>query len=99
MKYLVIILATMAVFLAIMAHALNSKLTTAEKNLSLVKAEKTALETEVKNYNEKNLQANKQIYELRKLVQKNKENSSDGYRCLFVGVPDDVLKLLNNKKH
>jgi len=94
MKYLTIILATIAVFFAIMAHILNSKLTTAEKNLSLVKAEKTALETEVKNYNEKSLQASKQIGELKKLIQEHKDDDSDSRRCYDVTLPDYVLKLL-----
>jgi peptidoglycan hydrolase CwlO-like protein len=96
MKYLTIILATMAVFFAIMAHALNSKLTTAEKNLSLVKAEKTALETEVKNYNEKSLQASKQIGELKKLIQEHKDDNSDGYHCLSVAIPSDIVEFLHD---
>lgn len=96
MKYLTIIIATIAVFFAIMAHVLNSKLTTAEKNLSLVKAEKTALETEVKNYNEKSLQASREIRELKKLIQEHKNDSSDGYRCLHIAIPDDIIKFLRN---
>mgnify|MGYP002525505732 CR=1 FL=1 len=85
----------MAVFFAIIAHVLNSKLTTAEKNLSLVKAEKTALETEVKNYNEKSLQASKQIGELKKLIQEHKDDDSDSRKCYDVALPDYVLRMLH----
>ena len=99
MKYIALICATIAVFLGVYVYYLDSRLSYTKEKLTLAESEKNALETEVREYNEKSLQASKQIYELRKLVQKNKENSSDGYRCLFVGVPDDVLKLLNNKKH
>lgn len=98
MKYLTIIITTIAVFFAIMTHVLNSKLTTAEKNLSLVKAEKTALEKEIKNYNEKSLQASKQIGELKKLIQEHKDDDSDNRRCYDVALPDYVLKLLIDNK-
>ena len=94
MKYLLIICATIAVLACVVAYFLNSRLTIAEKKLSVLEAEKTALETEVKVYNEKSLQASKQIGELRKLIQKNKESDSDGYRCLAVAIPDDVLRML-----
>lgn len=94
MKYIVIICATIAVLACVVAYFLNSRLTIAEKKLSVLQAEKTALETEVKVYNEKSLQASKQIGELRKLIQKNKESNSDGYRCLSVAIPDDVLRML-----
>lgn len=87
----------MAFFFGLSAYVLDAKLTTAEKNLSLLEAKKTALETEVRNYNEKSLQASKQIRELKKLVQEHKEDNSDGYRCLSVAIPDDVLELLYAK--
>lgn len=98
MKYIALTFAVMAFFFGLCAYILDSKLVNAEKKLNVLEAEKTALETEVRNYNEKSLQASKQIFELRQLIQKNKETDSDGYCCLFVGVPDDVLRLLNNKK-
>ena len=85
----------MAVFFAIIAHVLNSKLTTAEKNLSLVKAEKTALETEVQNYNDQSLQASKHIGKLKKLIQEHKDDDSDSRKCYDVALPDYVLRMLH----
>lgn len=94
MKYVALIFAVLAFWCGLVAYILNIKLRTAEKNLSLIKAEKTALEMEVRSYNEKSLQASQQIGELRKLVQAHKEDISDGYNCLDVAIPDDVLRLL-----
>jgi hypothetical protein len=97
MKYLALICATIAFFLGLYAYYLDSRLSYTKQKLTLAESEKNALETEVREYNEKSLQASQQIYELRQLIQKNKESESDGYRCLFVVLPDDVRQLLVGK--
>ena len=94
MKYVALIFAVMAFFFGLSAYVLDSRLTIAEKKLSVLEAEKTALETEVRNYNEKSLQASRKIRDLNKLIQDHKNDSSDGYRCLNVAIPDDVLRML-----
>lgn len=96
MRYVALIFGVLAVWCGLVAYILNVKLTTVEKNLSLLKAQNLALETEVRNYNEKSLQANRQIGELKKLIQTHKEDNTDGYRCLGVAVPDDVVQFLRN---
>lgn len=94
MKYLILICSTIAILACLWAYVLDSRLTTAKKELALSNAEKTALETEVKNYNEKSLQASKQIRELRGLVEKHSSDSEISYACLNIRIPDDVLRLL-----
>lgn len=95
MKYIALIFAVLAFWCGLVAYVLNIKLTTAEKNLSLLKAEKIALETEVRNYNEKSLQASKQLGELKKQLQATKDDNSDSRRCYDVALPDYVLQLLH----
>lgn len=99
MRYVTIISIVLAVILAVSACFLNERLIASQKKLALSEAEKTALETEVKKHNEKSLQASKQIEQLRKQIQAHKDDSSDGYRCLSVPIPDDVVKLLHHEKN
>ena len=94
MKYIIIFLLTVAILAILWAYIATGRLEVANEKLTLSEAEKTALETEVKNYNEKSLQANRQIGELKKLVGAHKDDSSDGYRCLTVPIPADVLDIL-----
>lgn len=96
MKYIALICATIAVFLGFYAYYLDSRLSYTKEKLTLAESEKNALKTEVREYNEKSLQANKQIFELRKEIQKHKEDNSDGYRCLSVAIPDDIAQFLRN---
>lgn len=96
MKYVALIFAVLAFWCGLVAYVLNAKLTTAEKNLSLLKAEKIALETEVRNYNEKSLQASKQLGELKKQLQATKDDNSDSRRCYDVALPDYVLRMLHD---
>lgn len=99
MRYVTIISIVLAVILAVSACFLNERLIASQKKLALSEAKKTALETEVKKHNEKSLQASKQIEQLRKQIQAHKDDSSDGYRCLSVSIPDDVVKLLHHEKN
>ena len=96
MKYIALTFAVIAFFFGLSSYLLENRLTIAEKKLSVLQAEKTALETEVRNYNEKSLQANRQIGELKKLIQEHKEDSSDGYRCLNIAIPNDIVQFLRN---
>lgn len=98
MRYVTIISAVLAVFLAVCACWLNERLIATQKKLALSESEKTALETEVKNYNEKSLYANEQIAKLRQQIQSHKDDSSDGYRCLDVAIPSELVELLRNPK-
>ena len=95
MKYLIIICATIAVLACVVAYFLNSRLTIAEKKLSVLQAEKTALETEVKVYNEKSLQASKQLAQLKKQLQATKDDDSDSRRCYDVALPDYIVRMLH----
>lgn len=98
MRYLDIISAILAVFLAVCASFLNERLIASQKKLALLEAEKTALETEVKKHNEEQLQTSKQLAKLREQIQTHKDDNSDGYRCLDVVIPDDIVQFLRNKK-
>lgn len=98
MRYVTIISIALAVILAVSACFLNERLIASQKKLALSEAEKTALETEVKKHNEKSLQASKQIEQLRKQIQAHKDDSSDGYRCLDVAIPVELVQLLHSNK-
>ena len=93
-KYIMIFLLTMMLLAIVWAYVVTGRLEVANKKLTLSEAENTSLKMEVKNYNEKSLQASKQIRELRELVEAHKDDSSDGYRCLTVPIPTDILDIL-----
>lgn len=99
MRYLDIISAILAVFFAVCASFLNERLIASQKKLALSEAEKTALETEVKKHNEKSLQTSKQLAKLREQIQTHKDDNSDGYRCLDVAIPAELVQLLHHEKN
>lgn len=92
-KYLVII----AVGLAVVLYYAFGRINTLENKNHALQAEKTALEREVRDYNEKTLQASSKIAELRKQIQTHKDDQSDGYRCFDIAIPDDIALFLHNK--
>lgn len=96
MKYIALIFAVLAFGCGLVAYVLNAKLNSAEKNLSLLKAQNSALETEVRSYNEKSLQASKQLAKLKEQLQATKDDNSDSRRCYDVALPDYVLRMLHD---
>ena len=74
------------------AYILSDRLAIAKNKINALQAEKTALETEVKSYNEKSLETNKQIRELRLKVEQGKRDNPDAYRCWDIRIPDNLLK-------
>lgn len=95
MKYIAIICATIAIFLGLYAYYLDSMLSNTKEKLTLAESEKNALKTEVRKYNEKSLQASKQLGELKKQLQATKDDNSDSRRCYDVALPDYVLRMLH----
>ena len=95
MKYIALICATIAVFLGLCVYYLDSRLSYTKEKLTLAESEKNALKTEVREYNEKSLQASKQLGELKKQLQATKDDSSDSRRCYDVALPDYVLRMLH----
>lgn len=98
MQYVAMIAASIAVVLAFCAGFLNEKLIVTREKLALTQIEKTALETEVKKHNEESLYASEQIAKLRQQIQSHKDDSSDGYRCLDVAIPVELVQLLHGNK-
>lgn len=95
MKYLALICGVIACILALYAHFLSERLSYTRDKLTLAESQKTALETEVRNYNEKSLQASKQLAKLKEQLQATKDDSSDSRRCYDVALPDYVLRMLH----
>lgn len=83
--------------LSVVLYYAFGRINTLENKNNELQSEKTALETEVRNYNEKTLQASSKIAELRKQIQTHKDDQSDSYRCFDIAIPDDIALFLHNK--
>lgn len=87
-KYLAII----AVVLSVMLYYAFGRINTLENKNHALQAEKTALEREVRNYNEKSMEASKEIRELKLKAEQGKKTNPNAYHCFDGTIP---LELLN----
>ena len=92
MKYIALICATIAAFLGVYAYYLDSRLCYTKEKLTLAESEKNALKTEVREYNEKSLQASKQIKELKIKAEQGKKDNPSDYYCFDSIIPEPLLE-------
>lgn len=81
-----------AVVAVLYAYILSDRLVIAKNKINALQAKKTALEMEIKSHNEKSLETNRQIKELKLKVEKGKRDNPDAYRCWDIRIPDNLLK-------